>query len=99
MLHEGSRGRPLLLHAPGNHGWRGLIEIVHDPHVGTRRVDARDEPPSVGKHRDPANFLERQIEYRLRRIGEAARLRDAQCDFFEPLFLRSVLGGVPAATQ
>jgi para-nitrobenzyl esterase len=26
------------------------------------------------------------------------RLRDAQCDYFEPLFLRSVLGGLPAAT-
>jgi hypothetical protein len=32
-------------------------------------------------------------------IGEAARTREAQCDFFEPLFLRSVLSGVPAAVQ
>ena len=31
-------------------------------------------------------------------IGEGTRLREAQCDFFEPLFLRSVLGGMPAAT-
>jgi len=31
-------------------------------------------------------------------IGERARLREAYCDFFEPLFLRSVLGGMPAAT-
>lgn len=31
-------------------------------------------------------------------LGEGARLREAQCDFFEPLFLRSLLGGVPAAT-
>ena len=31
-------------------------------------------------------------------IGDRARLREAYCDFFEPLFLRSVLGGVPAAT-
>jgi para-nitrobenzyl esterase len=32
-------------------------------------------------------------------IGEGARLREAPCDFFEPFFLRSVLGGVPAAAQ
>ena len=32
-------------------------------------------------------------------ISEEARPRQAQCDFFEPLFLRSVLGGVPAVTQ
>jgi para-nitrobenzyl esterase len=31
-------------------------------------------------------------------IGEGARLREARCDFFEPFFFRSVLGGVPAAT-
>jgi para-nitrobenzyl esterase len=31
-------------------------------------------------------------------IGEGARLREAECDFFEPLFLRSVLGAVPAVT-
>ena len=31
-------------------------------------------------------------------IGEQARPREAYCDFFEPLFLRSVLGGVPAVT-
>jgi para-nitrobenzyl esterase len=31
-------------------------------------------------------------------IGERARLREAQCDFFEQFFFRSVLGGVPAAT-
>ena len=32
-------------------------------------------------------------------IGEGARLREAQCDFFEPFFFRSVLGGVPASAQ
>jgi para-nitrobenzyl esterase len=32
-------------------------------------------------------------------IGEGTRLREAQCDFFEPFFFRSVLGGVPAAGQ
>ncbi len=32
-------------------------------------------------------------------IGEGARTREKECDFFEPLFLRSVLGGVPAAAQ
>jgi para-nitrobenzyl esterase len=32
-------------------------------------------------------------------IGEAARTREARCDFFEPLFLRSVLSGLPAAAQ
>jgi carboxylesterase type B len=31
-------------------------------------------------------------------ISEQARPREAYCDFFEPLFLRSVLGGVPAVT-
>jgi para-nitrobenzyl esterase len=30
--------------------------------------------------------------------GEGGRLREAQCDFFEPFFLRSVLSGVTAAT-
>ena len=30
-------------------------------------------------------------------IDEGARPREAQCDFFEPFFFRSVLGGVPAA--
>ena len=30
-------------------------------------------------------------------IGEGARPREAQCDFFEPFFFRSVLGGAPAA--
>jgi para-nitrobenzyl esterase len=32
-------------------------------------------------------------------IGEGVRLREAQCDFFEPLFLRSALAGVPASAQ
>ena len=32
-------------------------------------------------------------------IGEGTRLREAQCDFFEPFFFRSVLGGVPAASE
>jgi para-nitrobenzyl esterase len=31
-------------------------------------------------------------------IGEGVRPREKQCDFFEPLFLRSLLGGVPAAS-
>jgi para-nitrobenzyl esterase len=30
-------------------------------------------------------------------IQEGERLRETQCDFFEPFFFRSVLGGVPAA--
>jgi para-nitrobenzyl esterase len=30
--------------------------------------------------------------------GEGGRLREAQCDFFEPFFLRSVLSGLTAAT-
>ena len=32
-------------------------------------------------------------------IQEGARLRETQCDFFEPFFFRSVLGGVRAAGQ
>ena len=30
--------------------------------------------------------------------SEGGRFHETQCDFFEPFFLRSVLGGVPAAT-
>jgi para-nitrobenzyl esterase len=32
-------------------------------------------------------------------IREGLRPREAQCDFFEPLFLRSLLGGLPAWAQ
>jgi para-nitrobenzyl esterase len=32
-------------------------------------------------------------------ISERARLRNRQCDFFEPLFLRSLLGGLPASAE
>jgi para-nitrobenzyl esterase len=32
-------------------------------------------------------------------IGQGARTRETECNFFEPLFLRSVLGGLPAAAQ
>ena len=32
-------------------------------------------------------------------IREGSRPRELQCDFFEPLFLRSVLAGLPAAAQ
>ena len=32
-------------------------------------------------------------------LATRARLREEQCDFFEPLFLRSVLGEVPASAQ
>jgi para-nitrobenzyl esterase len=32
-------------------------------------------------------------------IGERAHTREAECNFFEPLTLRSVLGGLPAAAQ
>jgi carboxylesterase type B len=31
-------------------------------------------------------------------LSEGGRFHETQCDFFEPFFLRSVLGGVPAAT-
>jgi hypothetical protein len=30
-------------------------------------------------------------------INEGVRLREAQCNLFEPFFFRSVLAGVPAA--
>jgi carboxylesterase type B len=32
-------------------------------------------------------------------IASGKRLRESQCDFWEPLFLRSMLGGVPAGKQ
>ena len=32
-------------------------------------------------------------------IGEGTRIHPAECDFFEPLLLRSILGGVPASAQ
>ena len=30
-------------------------------------------------------------------IREAQRLREAECDFWEPFFFRTMLGGLPAA--
>jgi hypothetical protein len=48
-------------------------------------------PNGVGRGNDKYIILKSDI-------SEGVRPREAQCDFFEPLFLRSVLGGVTAAT-
>jgi para-nitrobenzyl esterase len=58
-------------------------EVVHWP--------AFKHPTGPGRGSDKYLVLDSVIR-------EAQRLREAQCDFFEPLFLRSILGGLPAAT-
>ena len=74
-------------------GYWTRFATTGSPNHGDQSVDSWPpftRPSGAGRGTDKFIILDSTIQ-------EGARLREAQCDFFQPLFLRSVVGGVPAA--
>jgi para-nitrobenzyl esterase len=74
--------------------WRRFAN-TGDPNVRgvPEQWPAYETPPMADASRANRHFVFAN------RLGVAADLRDAPCNFWEGLFLRSVLGAVPAATR